>query len=103
MDDFKIFMTSFENEIADPTADGSITLKNDGTSKHINIITAAYTDAACTKLVDAVIDTVTFDAGDLQKTVQLSLGNLPNSAAQKTFFIDVKDAAMKPLRAAYVK
>ncbi len=104
MDDFKIFMTSLENNISDPAEDGSVIIKNDGMAKDISIITAAYADAECTQLAGVVVDTATFATGDLQKTVKLSWDELPSgAAAQKTFFINNIGTAMKPLRAAYTK
>lgn len=99
MDDFSIYMTSFEgNEISDP-ANGVVSIKNDGTARDISIITAAYSDEECIQLAGVVVDSAKLDAGDLHKTVTLT--GAPAGVKTKTFFIENAGGAMKPLRGAY--
>lgn len=99
MDDFSIYMTSFEGNAISDLANNVVTIQNDGTARDISIITAAYQDDACTKLAGVVVDSAKLDAGDLHKTVTLT--GAPAGVKTKTFFIENAGGAMKPLRGAY--
>lgn len=98
IDDFSVYALSFANDIADPAADGSITIQNDGSARDMSIITAIYTDSACKRLDNVVITPADFAAGELQKKVTPDVTPASGQTAKTIYVNNLTD--IKPLRAA---
>lgn len=98
IDDFCVYSLAFTNEIADPAADGSITIKNDGSAREMSIITAIYTDSDCKKLEKTVITPANLAAGELQKKVTPNAALTSGQTAKTIYVNNLTD--IKPLRAA---